>query len=154
MIILTGCCMTLVFRPPSTFIKLSISKGSLPQVWKCANVSSLPKVKDLRPISLTPTLSKVAEHYVVYEHDKAAVLTRLDLDQFGCIPGSSTPHALINMLHDWTHAIDGTGNCVRVFVMDYKKAFDLIDHGLSIGVQPFSLADNERVKLANDCFSE
>jgi hypothetical protein len=34
------------------------------------------------------------------------------------------------MFHNWAKATDGTGNDVRVFVMDYKKAFDLIDHKL------------------------
>ena len=76
----------------------------------------LPKTKivedtamDLRPISLTPTLSKIAEHYVVHEHVKPAVLKRLGTDQFGCIPESSTAHALINLLRNWAHATDGTG---------------------------------------------
>ena len=33
--------------------------------------------KDLRPISLTPTLSKIAEEYVVQEHVKPAVLKHI-----------------------------------------------------------------------------
>ena len=40
-----------------------------PDIWKCANITFLPQTKivedtakDLRPISLTPTLSKIAEH--------------------------------------------------------------------------------------------
>ncbi len=37
--------------------------------------------KDLRPISLTPTLSKVAEHYIVHNRVKPAVLNRLRSDQ-------------------------------------------------------------------------
>lgn len=61
---------------------------------------------------------------------KPAVLKRLRPDQFGCIPGSSTTHALIGMFHNWTRALDETGNCVRAFVLDYKKSFDLIDHSL------------------------
>ena len=46
------------------------------------------------------------------------------------IPGSCTMHALIGMFHNWSHALDGTGDCVGAFVLDYKKAFDLIDHSL------------------------
>ena len=61
---------------------------------------------------------------------KPAVLKRLHPVQFGFIPGSSTTHALIGMFHNWTRALDGTGNCGRAFVLDYKKAFDLIDHRL------------------------
>ena len=63
--------------------------------------------KDLRPISLTPTLSKIAEHFVVQDHVKPAILRKLRSDQFGCIPGSSTTHALITMIHNWTKETDG-----------------------------------------------
>ena len=34
------------------------------------------------------------------------------------------------MFHNWAKATDGTGNDVRVFVMDFPKAFDLVDHKL------------------------
>ena len=70
-------------------------------ILKCANIALLTKVnnkedigKDLRPNSLTLTLLKIAEHFVVPEHVKPAVLKRLHPDQFGCISGSSTTHAL------------------------------------------------------------
>ena len=35
--------------------------------------------KDLRPISLTHTLSKVAEHFIVHKHVKPAILKKWDL---------------------------------------------------------------------------
>ena len=54
---------------------------------------------DLRPISLTPTLSKIAEDYIVHAHVKLAVLELIGKIQYGCIPHSSTSHALINMVH-------------------------------------------------------
>ena len=61
-------------------------------------------------------------------------------DQYGCIPQSSTTHALINLIHQWSKATDGTSSDVRVLIMDYRKAFDLIDHSLLItklkGYQP------------------
>ena len=99
---------------------------------------------------------------------KPAVLKRLRPDQFGCIPGSSTKHALIDMFHNWTRALDGTGNCVRAFVLDYKKAFDLIDHSLLMAkllqydinpyiinwIAAFFSKRQQRVKLGNDRFSE
>ena len=72
------------------------------------------------------------------------------------------------MIHQWTKATDGTGASVRVFVLDYKKAFDLIDHNILINklsmykINPFVvnwICDflsnrHQRVKLAEDCFSE
>ena len=124
--------------------------------------------KDLRPISLTPTLSKIAEHFVVQDHVKPAILRKLRSDQFGCIPGSSTTHALITMIHNRAKETDGLSNDVRVFVLDYKKAFDLIDHSLLMiklpdyDINPYIInwigdfLSNrfQRVKLAKDCFSE
>ena len=84
--------------------------------------------KQLRPVSLTPTLSKLAEDFVVEKYIAPAVLSTIDPFQFGGIPRSSATKALISMLHTWANATDGTGNAVRVVLFDYRKAFDLIDH--------------------------
>ena len=123
----------------SMLINESFKKEQLPLIWKCANIAPLPKSStvndintDLRPISLTPTISKIAEEYVVENHVKPAVLKHIRPDQYGCIPQSSTTHALIDLIHQWSKATDGTSSDVRVFVMDYRKAFDLIDHSLFI----------------------
>ena len=86
----------------------------------------------LRPISLTPILSKVAEDFVVEEFVKPAVLKKVDPNQFGTIPGSNTTQALISMLHSWNKATDGSGATVRTVLVDFKKAFDLIDHHILV----------------------
>ena len=86
---------------------------------------------DLRPISLTPTILKIAEEYVVVNHVKPAVLKRIRPDQYSCIPQSSTTHALINLIHQWSKATDGTSSEVRVLIMDYRKAFRRFDRSLS-----------------------
>jgi hypothetical protein len=36
------------------------------------------------------------------------------------------------MMHAWTSATDGTGAAVRIILLDYKKAFDLIDHRILV----------------------
>jgi hypothetical protein len=59
-----------------------------------------------------------------------AVLKKIRPDQYGCVPYSSTTHALIYLIHHWLEATDVMGSEVRVILMDYKKAFDLIDHNL------------------------
>ena len=61
-----------------------------------------------------------------------AILQIINPCQFGAIPKSSTAHALISMIHNWTQATDATGAAVRVVLFDYKKAFDLIDHQILI----------------------
>ena len=50
--------------------------------------------KDLRPISLTPCLSKVAEEFIVADYIKPAVLKDLDTNQYGAVPKSSTTLAV------------------------------------------------------------
>ena len=38
--------------------------------------------------------------------------------------------AAISMIHNWSQSTDGSGAAVRIVLFDYKKAFDLIDHGI------------------------
>ena len=35
-------------------------------------------------------------------------------------------------MHTWLDALDGTGSTVRVALLDYRKAFDLVDHNLLV----------------------
>lgn len=87
----------------------------------CANVPPVPKVstfitdfnKDLRPISLTSTLSKLAEGFIINYELKPVLLKPIDPLQFG-FPGSCTTHALISMIHNWLRETDGTSSSVIV----------------------------------------
>jgi hypothetical protein len=79
------------------------------------------------------------------------------------IPGSSTTLALISMFHHWLRATDGTASTVRTILLDFRKAFDLVDHNIlvaklfSIGIKPtavnwiidFLRHRKQRVKLNN-----
>ena len=53
-------------------------------------------------------------------------------NQFGFKPNSCTIFALISVLHHWLGATEGTVAYVRAALLDYKKAFDLVDHNLLI----------------------
>jgi hypothetical protein len=116
----------------------SIAQSHLPQVWKSADICPLAKVtpptkidKHLRPISLTPVLSKGLESFI-----KTFVMDIfediLDENQFGSIKGSSTIYALLTLLHQWHLNLDkgGTGSIIRVVLLDFSKAFDLVDHNI------------------------
>ena len=94
--------------PFADILNTSFLECKVPRVWKLVNVPPLPKVptisdftKDLRPISLTSTLSKVAEGIVIEKRLKPTILPSIDPGQFGFIPGSLTTFALILMLHHW-----------------------------------------------------
>ena len=153
----------------------SFLEGKVPSMWKIANIAPLPKAqdiedfnKDLRPIALTPTLSKIAEEYIIQNELKPKLLNIIDPNQFGFIPGSSTKFALISMLHKWLAATDGTSSMVRVILLDFKKAFDLVDHNIlveklySYGIKPtvlnwivdFLRNRYQRVKIDSNCFSD
>ena len=36
------------------------------------------------------------------------------------------------MLHSWSLGTDGNGATVRTLILDYRKAFDLIDHSILV----------------------
>jgi len=37
------------------------------------------------------------------------------------------------MFHQWLHATDGTGATVRTALLDFCKAFNLVDHNILVG---------------------
>ena len=71
------------------------------------------------------------------------------------------------MFHHWLNACDNPNADVRAVLLDFKKAFDFVDHNLliaklySLSVKPtvvnwiieFLRDRNQRVKLNSDCFS-
>ncbi len=64
--------------------------------------------KDLRPISLTPVLAKMLEHYLI--HHMRNICQIVDPNQFGAVKGSY----------------------VRVLLIDFSKSFDHIDHQILV----------------------
>jgi hypothetical protein len=105
---------------------------------------------------------------VVEQFIKPAIHKVVDTKQFGTVLESSTTHALISILHTVSKATDGNGALVRLVLLNFKKAFDLIDHQVlvmklnSLDIPPsvinwmrhFLTDRQQRVKLASDCSSE
>ena len=80
-------------NPVCDILNSSFDEQALPASWKYANVTPLPKTKPvtiiakhIRPISLTPTLSKLAEDFVVRNDVGLAILEIIDPNQFGAVP--------------------------------------------------------------------
>lgn len=161
--------------PICDIINCSFQEGQLPSAWKEANVIPVPKqrpIKDvnnhLRPISLTPIISKIAEEHIVETYIKPAVLGILDPQQFGAIPKSSSTQALISLLHKMYVSTDGNGAANRVVLLDFRKAFDLINHNILVEklltlnlpkqvvcwIIDFLMFRKQRTKLSNECYSE
>ena len=165
----------LLAAPVADILNSSFLERRLPTSWKKADITPLPKTslvsdvnKHLRPISLTLILSKVGEEFVVDGYIKPAVLAKIDQNQYGTVPNSSTVHVLISILHNWYKNTDGNGSTVRVVLFDFKKAFDLIDHAILMAkltdyelppwvldwIADFLTDRKQRVKLAHDCCSD
>ena len=111
--------------------------------------------------SILDQFSLLPPNFVVKAYVGPAILEIVDPNQFGAIPTSSCTHALVSMLHTWAQATDGTSVAVRIIQLDYRKAFDLIDHqilvnkvlsfriprGVARWVCDFLLDRQQRVKL-------
>ena len=126
--------------PLSSIFNSSFREGFIPEIWKCADVVPLPKVnppkrldKDLRPISLTPTISKVQERFV-YAWYWEILKDKMDNLQFGALKGTCTTHALILMMHEWMKSTDDSKNknFIHIVLLDYAKAFDHIDPNILV----------------------
>ena len=168
-------CSDFVVHPITQILNASYREQYVPVDSKMADVIPLPKKKsehdlnkDLRPISLTPCISNLAEEFVVNDYIKPAVLKVIDPNQCGAIPKSSTTMALISTLHCWILGTDGNGSTIRTFLLDYRKAFDFIDHNILIDkirkldlprsivnwITNFPTNRLQRLKLSIGCYSE
>ena len=124
--------------PATHIFNSTMIDGQLPTVWTRAEVVPIPKVHpprsittDLRPISLTPVLSKCFETFIT-KWLMDVIGPQLDPNQYGNVKGRPTQHALLRMLHEWTSSTDQAKAMLRILLVDFSKAFDLINHNLLI----------------------
>ena len=105
-----------------------------------SKVSLVTSEDELRPISLTSSLSKILEDFVV-QWMIEDVQDKVDPKQFRCLKGSSTTVNLIDMIDNWLNSLDAQSHYLRICFIDFKKAFNRIDHNilvsklLSLGVR-------------------
>ena len=115
--------------PLSKLLKLSFDQGLVPDLWKKAVISPIPKtrrpsIEDVRPISLLSPLSKIMEK-VVLNSIKCQLLNNYDDSQFGFRPQSSTQCALTFLHNCVTSYLDDPSTfAVLIISYDYSKAFD------------------------------
>ena len=114
---------------------LSLSTGRIPNEWKLAGVTPIPKpgknknmTSGYRPISILPVVTKVIEKHVkkiILDHltDYAPISPR----QWGFMETRSTISALIKVVDDWSRALD-QGKEVCVVFFDISKAFHKVPH--------------------------
>ena len=106
-----------------------------PEIWKQYRVAAIPKVvpctvvENTRPIALTSVLSKIQESFAV-KWINEDIQDKISDSQYGGIHGSSTVLALLNLIHKWYKAMDIPQRVIRIVFLDFRKAFDLIDHNV------------------------
>ena len=98
--------------------------------------------------------------------DDNSVCDSIDSKQFGGIAGTSTTNALVEMRHIWYEATDKLNTYVRVVMLDFRSALDIINHhildkltnsGLPVHIVRwigvFLLDRSQNVIIGNNCSS-
>ena len=86
---------------------------------------------ELRPVSLTPDLGKILER-LVSRTIMADIRASIDERQYGNMKGRSTSHYLIFLLDELHKGLDKPQNIAALILVDFKKAFDHVDHNIAI----------------------
>ena len=123
--------------PLTSLITSSFKTGVVPLQWKTAKLTTIHKKDDAtdrgnyRALSILSVPSKILEscfNDVIVDHVLNS--NRLVTDnQWAYRKGYSTELLLVHLTETWRHSID-TGYVVGVAFMDFKKAFDCVDHGI------------------------
>lgn len=137
-------------------VNFCFQENVYPTEWKNAIVRVLPKksnpseYKDLRAISILPTLSKIIERAM--EVQLRNHLTNFDLlppVQSGFRKGYSCATALLHVVDDIIRATD-RGDCTVLVLLDFSRAFDTINYDILLAIlQYMGLSENSINLLEN-----
>ena len=124
--------------PVSRIINSMFQSGEWPSHWKLEHVTPIGKIPmpetedDLRPISLTPFFSKVAEHFVV-EWLLDFIGDQIDFRQYGGLKGNSITHYIIEFVNFILSCQDSSDQtAIMACLVDFSKAFNRQNHNLLI----------------------
>ena len=128
-----------IAEPLEIIFNKSIEEGTIPEIWKEANITAIfkkgdkSKPENYRPISLTSILIKVLEKEI-----RKAIVAHMDRNNFfskfqhGFRSGFSCVTQLLKAIDDWTKFLDNRKQ-VDVIYFDFKKAFDTVPHKRLVG---------------------
>ena len=108
-----------------------LSSYTWPTAWKGVNINPLPKVANpvqysgFRGINVTPVKARCFERTVYHHYSKKVFEENLTVKQYAYREGCSCTDALIQIQYNYLKALDDKDcNYVRLFAMDFSKAFD------------------------------
>ena len=133
-------------RSLRTFGNFSLATHSWPTSWKRANINPSPKDEvpkensHYRGINMTPVVARAFEKAVYHTHGKQALERNLSQTQFAYRQEGNCTDALLTIQQHICKLLDGS-NCevVRLFTMDFRKAFDSVKHNLSAKLKQLPL---------------
>lgn len=141
-------------------INYCLINSVFPSNWKKAIITPIPKsssvkeLKDLRPISLLPVLSKIIER--IMERQLQIHLQNnhiLPVNQSGYRKGHSCSTALLHIVDDVISMTD-QGKITLLILLDYSKAFDTIDHNILMSILHYIGLDPSAISLMVNYFSD
>ncbi len=121
--------------PMLSFIfQQTLDTGSIPADWTNATVAAIYKKgrKDdpanYRPVSLTCICCKICEHIISSQINRHLSDHNILLpEQHGFRSKLSCETQLVEVMHEWSQALDDTGQ-MDVILLDFSKAFDKVSH--------------------------
>ena len=135
-----------IASPLDKLLKRSLRKSSFPALWKLAHVMPIFKkgekslVSNYRPISLVSCVGKVFER-CVFKHVYNHLISNSLIYQYqsGFLPGHSTVHHLIELIHHTCLALERYETNCQIFC-DISKAFDRVWHrGLLLKISNYGI---------------
>ena len=141
-------------------VNLVIKSCTFPKPWKKALVSPLPKggdaanVSNLRPISILPLPSKITEkimhkQIITYLNEE----NLLNENQDGFRPNRSTINSLTKLTDNIYRGLN-IEYCTTAIFLDFKKAFDTLDHKILAKKAEKIGFDQRAVALVSDYLNE
>ena len=129
-------------------INMSVDLGVLPSAWRTAVITPVPKCTpvnsagDLRPLSVTPILSRMVERLLVKDHIFPSIPTEELFHPYGFKTTGSTTAAIIDITHKISIFLE-PNKFVCCLLIDFSNAFDSVDHIVLINkLKLLNISDN------------
>jgi hypothetical protein len=144
----------------TAIINKSLHSGIFPCVWKEGRVNPIPKLnnpsqlKDLRPITILPFLSKIVEKLICLQlTNYLNYADVLPIKQSGFQPNHSTATAMLDVVDDILTGQDAGMGSILVF-LDFSRAFDTINHDLLLSKLSYYGFDSSALKWFSSYLSD